>query len=200
MASDVERYTHTINYEFRRLQTVPCSLHKMVQSRSILPLLDYAVVQMRGVRYWGSRFIAFHLARLLHEGRDLPSLTKTTILPILKCVADGSRPAKDADVAESFRVWSSALADTPQLHSPSIRGLNTISTKTAEEYFVAFQNYHLFGLQSHWVRVMSRRYEISKKWSQIAVRCLVEKAALVCLDTFGTMDDLTQAKQRQSTL
>ena len=197
MEGDVEENTFTIDYEFRRLQTIPCSLHKLLQSKSILPLIDYAVVQMRGLRYWGSRFMAFHLARLLEEGRELPCLTKTTILSMVKCVADGSGSLKDADVTESIRIWKLALSDTQDLHIPSIRGLNTISTKTVEEFFVAFQNYHLFGLQNHWTRLISRRYGVSKKSSMTIVRLFMEKVQLACLDTFPSIESLSKATQRQ---
>lgn len=193
---DTEVLTNSIEYKFRRMQTIPCSLHRTLVSKSIIPLFDYAVVQMRGLRFWGSRFFAFHISRLIEENLPIPSFTSSSILPFVKCIAEGTRPVKDTDLAESIVLWKKTLAfEKDDSTIPSIRGLNTISTKTVEEYFVSFENYHVYGLQSHWSRLIARTYDLSKKRASAVVHYIIGKTSLTPLDTLNTLDVFTDSEQ-----
>lgn len=176
-----------IEYETRRLQTIPCSLYGCIKDTSICHFIDYAVEEMRYLRFWGSRFMGFHLSRLLHERLPLPKMTDKTLRATFICVAKGAFSSKDERVVESLKMWKEALGDTVRL--PSIRGLNTITTSSFEEYFVSFENYHLYGMQQHWSYLVSMKYELSRKHANMVVRKICESFELDVLETFKSCDD-----------
>ena len=181
-----------ITIPFRRLQTVPCSLHGHLQYHALIPVFDYAAEEMRNLRFWGSRFLQYHLVRLLQEELPLP-VWKTTasFLPFLKSVAEGARPPKDPALQISLAEWKAAL-DTAERPVANIRGLNTISTKTCEEYFVSFKNYHLYGLQQHWSRVVAEEHALTRKRARVVIRMVFEEKNLECFDTFGRLEEINE--------
>ena len=187
---------YEISIPFRRLQTIPCSLHSHLQYPGLIPVLTYAAEEMRNLRFWGSRFLQYHLVRLLQEERPLPVWeTKASFLPFLKSIADGSRPPKDEALSTSLAQWKEALS-TAGVPVVSIRGLNTISTKTCEEYFVSFENYHLYGLQQHWARFVAQQHAISRKRARMVIRRVFEDKNLKCFETFGRLEEVSHNEGR----
>lgn len=185
-----------ITLPFRRLQTVPCSLYTHLKYPSLRPVFDYAAKEMRNLRFWGSRFLQYHLVRLLEEERPLPVWeTKASFLPFLKSVAEGARPPKDEELSISLARWKAEL-DIANVPAASIRGLNTISTKTCEEYFVSFEKYHLYGLQQHWARVVAKQYALSRKRARMVIRRVFEEKNLGCFEPFGRLEECTHEEER----
>ena len=183
MADDV-----FIEYTSRRLQTVPCSLHGHIRHKSIIHLLNHACKEMRLLRLWGSRFMAFHLARMLSENKDLPeTMTNYTLRSMFVCVAKGSRETKDKDVIESLDLWKKSCGD--DVSFPCINGLNTITTSTFEEFFVSFENYHKYAMQHHWAYLVSRLYSIPKKQSRMVIRSICDKFKVDAHSDMDSMDD-----------
>ena len=178
-----------IEYNTRRLQTIPCSLYGHVKDTSICNVIDYAVEEMRSLRFWGSRFMGFHITRLLHQNIPLPTMTDKTLRSTFVCVAQGARPSKDEEVSKSLDLWNSALGDTSKVKLPSIAGLNTITTSTFEEYFVSFKNYHLYGMQQHWSYFISMKYDLTKKKAGMVVRHICESYKLNVFETMSSMDN-----------
>lgn len=158
-------------FSFRVLSTTPCCLNSVIRHRAYLPMFDYAVTQMRNLRFWGSRFVNFHLSRLLSEKKELPTIDNYYIRAMMVSIAKGALNTKDPDIQDSLDIWNgSIVANHPDdTLLPSIVGLNTITTSTTDEYFVAFKNYHLYALQKHWAYLIHQKYQVSKKYSNCIV-------------------------------
>ena len=183
-----------VNIKKRRLQTCPHSIHALIKSKCFLPLFDHAVVQMRNLRFWGSRFVAFHLSNILFNNKPLPEINKDYIRRILVCIADGNNTSPDLELQQSVSQWKLATKNVSSAFNPNIAGLNTITTSTTEEYFTSFKNYQLYGLQMHWSYLVYLQNDISKKYARAVVATIMKELDLSTMESIDTLDDLSDIK------
>lgn len=124
---------HIVNYQLRKPSAIPIGLGGLVTTSGWLKLIRYAVYQMKQTRYYASRFINLHFTRLLNENKPLGILTKTGLRSTFLCIVDGCKGQLNPEVDISRKLW---LGLTKA--KPSLRGLNTIATKTFETYYICF--------------------------------------------------------------
>jgi hypothetical protein len=194
--------THVITHDFRRLQTIPCHLYTALQDRKIAPVFDHAARQMRLFQRTGSAFLGLHLLRLLTLNLLIPEITLTYLRQAFSASCEGRAP-QDSETRASLDIWNDTITHEPRhgirarrIQAPDLSGLGVPVTNMMQSYLVVFENYHLYGLQTHWVRVCRERYDISQKIAQMVVRLVCELLGLgdKVLDTFSdaSSDGVTQ--------
>jgi len=154
--------TYTVDYALRKPSAIPSGLSSTVSTKAWLTLIRYAVSQMKEIRYYASRFMNLHLTRLLENKLPLGDLSKIGLRSTFLCIAEGSKGKLNPAVQDSRKLWQQLTKA-----KPSIRGLNTIATKTFETYYIAFKNYHTFGLFQHYKRHLVIKHKVSMKNAQV---------------------------------
>jgi len=153
-----------VPFLMRKVSVIPCGIRGILVDKSWSLLINRAVTNARNVRYLGSRFINFHLTRLLHENKSLGKIDNPSLRRLFLCLATGTHPLADEESNKSIKKWHKItkckLDDDMQ---SNVRGLNTIMTKTFETYHTAFKSYHTYGLFDHYKRLVAIRCKLSMK-------------------------------------
>ena len=151
-----------IKYLKRVLSAIPSGIMKTIKNKPWVDLIRYGVSNMNEVRCYSSKFINFHFLRLLNENKSLGDLSKSGMRKLFFAVCNGSKAKLNLDEKESKVQWEKLTT-----YKPTIKGLNTIATKTYETYYISFCNYHTYGLFQHYKSYLSRKYNISKKYAEV---------------------------------
>ena len=166
-------------FEQRSMSVIPYGIRSTIKSNAWRKILSYVAGQMRDLKFYASRFISMHILRILNQEKltnqtlQLPT-SKTMLCQLFKCISYGSKEPKCDIAKESLKIWND-LCKSTNIKLPNIQNSNTVSTKVFEDYFVAFENYHKYGLCDHYVRMIRSKYDLSKKMA-IHVTCLVFKS------------------------
>ncbi len=168
-----------VPFQMRKVSVQPRGLRNIVNNSTWTVLIDHAVLNIRNLRYFGSRLIHFHLTRIFNNktasDANIVLIDTNYLRRLFTCLADGSRIPKDNDIRESLKQWCSITdGKIDQRFQPSIRGLNTITTKAFETYQVAFESYHTYGMFAHYQRVVSVRQKISMKMAEKYAACVFD--------------------------
>ena len=158
-----------VPFTMRKVSVQPRGLRGIINNPVWSVLIDYAVLNVRNMRYFGSRLIHFHLTRILgnKQNSNIGSIDTNYLRRLFTCESDGSRPPKDDDIRESLEQWNSITnGKIDHKFQPSIRGINTITTKAFETYLIAFEAYHTYGMFFHYQRLVSMRQNISMKMAE----------------------------------
>ena len=153
-----QKETYAINYETRKLSAIPIGIVS-VFSQVWRTQIARACQNMRDLRFYGSRFINLHFLRCIHENIPI-NVTESSLRRWFVAIARGAR-VSDPSVIASLKVWNSCCPE--KYKSPDIRGMNTITTKTFEAYWTAFNNYHTYGLLDHYVSCLRLQHALSKR-------------------------------------
>lgn len=172
MESDVA--SKFVEYTFRKVQVLKMALTTAVPQKEWRALIGMACSEALRMRVYGSRFVAFHLARILNEEREtgcpvhIP-VSQNEIRELFKAVCDGSKPKLTPQLQSSLKIWNESIFPSDGKR-PSVVGLNTVSTTVADQYYVNFKNYHLIGLMAHYTRFLKEKYNISRS----KAKCIAE--------------------------
>ena len=193
---DDDGKTATMTYKKRRLQAVPKHLHSMIppKMRPLVEVFDYASKAMRVIRAWGSVFVNYFFLRVANRLEEMPPVVdKLFIEHCFKAAVDVSR-TKIVSLQPAWDDWNRAGCSPPS--AVEYGGLSKQLRYVSDEYATAFNNYHIYGLQDHWLRLLPRIYvDLTKKRAQMAVRKLFEEFGVKVKETLANADDdgVTQA-------
>jgi hypothetical protein len=173
---------------YRQLSTQKRQGSAVLRDPVLLPLFDHAARQIQLLSYWGSRFVNFHLLRLLWDARETGFPAKIDETFISKCfmvVAAGFNGKnelfrkKDPDLVEkailkSAEFWERESEQSPELKA-RLSGMSGMVHSAVKEYSSAFDNYQIYGLCQHWTYLVRITYdEATQKISEMVVRKLCE--------------------------
>jgi hypothetical protein len=178
----------TLDGVSRKLSTQPRQGSAVLRDPVLLPLFDYAARQIQLFSYWGSRFINFHLLRLLWnvEKDGFPAkIDKTYISRCFMVVAAGFKGKHELErttnpdgvvkaILESAKLWEAASGQPAGLKA-RLSGMGGMVTSAVREYSESFDNYQIYGFCQHWAYVVRITYDdATQKISEMVVRKLCE--------------------------
>ena len=165
---------YSIKYSFRKVRTIPYGINRSIHS-SVIPFIQRAVKEMAKCNYWSSRFINYYLIYKLSKGIKLELITKSSLRSTFLCIAKGSKSGKF--ISDEVKTIKEEWIKTFDCNEPyEIVGLNTITTKTYEKYWNAFEQYHTYAIVDHlgWL-IRYRNKELSVSESTIISKLIANE-------------------------
>lgn len=185
-----EKACHEKACHYRKVMTIPYGINRSVD-KAVIPFVRNAVAEMAKCNFWGSRFVIFHLTKMLSEGHAIPEFTKLSMRPLFFMLAEGNVKGKftTMQMKNSLKDWNEHVKQEARF---SIRGLNTVATKTWETYWNAFEQYHTYAIVSHlawllsWKNKKLKKYESDILAKKIAIDLGIKSKPSVDEDEVGS--------------
>ena len=167
MESDI---VHKEDFVVRKFISNSFSINTAIIDASWRKIIKNTTREASKVSYWGSRFLAYHIARL--EG-NIDHLDKLKLRSCFIRLTIGSRKSNNNQVEESFNLWTNKIQNIPE--TGNISGMNAVVNSLYSEYYVNFTNYHKYAILNHYSWLLRLKYDTSKYWSVTAAKHIFKK-------------------------